>query len=175
MSIVRDTFYNIRCDSCGAELCEEWYHDVGNDEFATILSESGWFTADGNRHYCPDCWEWDDDDRIKTRDGHTYDEDGREIRNRRLNYLELSEGMTLTQMRTKLEQGQALYSSMVGSLYKSMLSDDLNTGYEWLGELLAERKGTPEWEAYHTFDSHGIFKRLRDEMYERMYNKRKQQ
>ena len=48
MSIVRDTFYNIRCDSCGTELCEEWYHDVGNDEFATILSESGWFTADGN-------------------------------------------------------------------------------------------------------------------------------
>ena len=58
--IISDTFYNRRCDSCGAELCEEWYRDAGNDEFATILGESGWFTADGNRHYCPDCWERDD-------------------------------------------------------------------------------------------------------------------
>jgi hypothetical protein len=62
---VSDTFYNIRCDSCGTELCEEWYHDVGNDEFATILGDSGWFTAEHDRHYCPDCWERDDDDRIK--------------------------------------------------------------------------------------------------------------
>lgn len=170
--IVSDTFYNRRCDSCGAELCEEWYRDAGDCEFATILRESGWFTADGDRHYCPDCWERDDDDRIKTRDGRTYDEDGREIGNRHLNYLELSEDMTLTQMRTELERGQALYSSMVGTLYKGMLADDLNTGYEWLAELLAERKGTPEWEAYHTFNRHGIFERFRDEMYERMYNKK---
>ena len=54
-----------------------------------------------------------------------------------------------------------------------ILADDLNTGYEWLAELLAERKGTPEWEAYHTFNRHGIFERFRDEMYERMYNKKK--
>lgn len=170
---VSDTFYNIRCDACGAELCEEWYRDAGNSEFASILSECGWFTADGDRHYCRDCWWYDDDDRIKTRDGRTYNEDGREIGNRHLNYLELSEDMTLTQMRTELARGQALYSSMVGSLYKGMLADDLNTGYEWLAELLAERKGTPEWEAHRTFDSHGIFSRFRDEMYERIYNKKK--
>ena len=77
---VSDTFYNIRCDSCGTELCEEWYHDANNGEFATILSESGWFTAEHDRHYCPDCWERDDDDRIKTRNGRIYDEDGREIK-----------------------------------------------------------------------------------------------
>jgi hypothetical protein len=110
---------------------------------------------------------------INSCDGRTYDEDGREIKHRHLNYLELSEDMTLTQMRTELERVQALYSSMVGSLYKGMLADDLNTGYEWLAELLAERKDTPEWEAYHTFDSHGIFSRFRDEMYDRMYNKNK--
>lgn len=168
---VSDVFYNIRCDSCSAELCEESYHDAGNDEFATILSESGWFTADGGRHYCPDCWERDDDDRINTRDGRTYDMDGREVKLRHLNVLELSEDMTLTQMRTELERGRALYSSMVGALYKSMLADDLNTGYEWLGKLLAERNGTPEWEAYHTFNRHGIFGRFRDEMYERIHNR----
>lgn len=172
---VSDTFYNIRCDSCGTKLCEEWYHDACNGEFATILSESGWFTADGDRHYCPDCWERDDYDRIKTRDGRTYDEDGWEIRNRtiRLNYLEFNEGMTLTQMRIELERGRALYSSMAGSLYKGMLADNLNTGYEWLAELLAERKGTPEWDAYHTFNRHGIFECFRDEMYDRMYNRNK--
>lgn len=169
---VSDTFYNIRCDLCGAVLCEEWYRDAGNNEFAIILGESGWFTAEHGRHYCPDCWERDDDDHIKTSDGRTYDEDGREVKHRHLNYLELSEDMTLTQMRTELEQGQALYSSMVGSLYKDMLADDLNVGYEWLGELLAERKGTPEWEAYHTFNSHGIFGRFRVETYERMYNRK---
>lgn len=173
--IVSDTFYNIRCDSCGAELSEEWYHDAGNDEFATILGDSGWFTAEHDRHYCPACWERDDDDRIKTRNGRIYDEDGREIRNwtLRLNYLEFNEGMTLTQMRTELERGRALYSSMVGTLYKCMLGDDLNVGYEWLAELLSERKGTPEWEAYNTFNRHGIFERFRDEMYDRMYNKKK--
>lgn len=69
---VSDTFYNIRCDACGMELCEEWYHDAGNDEFASILSESGWFTADGDRHYCPDCWNYDDDDNIVTKDGRKY-------------------------------------------------------------------------------------------------------
>lgn len=80
MSIISDTFYNVRCDSCGAELCEEWYHDAGDGEFATILGENGWFTAEHDRHYCPDCWEHDDDDRIKTRNGRIYDEDGREIK-----------------------------------------------------------------------------------------------
>ena len=99
-------------------------------------------------------------------------EDKREIKTHHMHYLELWDGMTLTQMRTELERGQALYSSMVGTLYKGMLADDLNTGYEWLTELFAERKGMPEWEAYHTFDRHGIFKRFRDEMYDRMYSKK---
>lgn len=177
MSIVSDTFYNIRCDSCGTELCEEWYHDAGNGEFATILGESGWFTADGDRHYCPDCWERQDDDTIKTRNGRKYGDDGREIKTRHMHYLDLWEGMTLTQMRTELERGRVLHSSMVGTLYKGMLYEDLNTGYEWLAELLANRKGTPEWEAFRTFDSHGIFSRFPDDeddrMYNRMYNRNK--
>lgn len=96
---------------------------------------------------------------------------------RHMHYLELWEGMTLTQMRTELERGRVLHSSMVGTLYKGMLYEDLNTGYEWLAELLANRKGTPEWEAFRTFDSHGIFSRFRDDeddrMYNRMYNRNK--
>lgn len=95
----------------------------------------------------------------------------KEIRQHRMNYLSLSEDMTLTQFHMELVKGRALFDLMVGTLYKSMLSDDLNVGYEWLNELLAERKGTPEREAHHTFNRHGIFERFYDETCERIRNR----
>lgn len=73
----------------------------------------------------------------------------------------------------ELVKGGCLFHSMVGSHYKSMLFDDLTKGEEWFMKLLTKRKRTPESDCYYTFVSHGIFKRFRDEMYERMYNKKK--
>lgn len=39
------------------------------------------------------------------------------------------------------------------------------------GAMLAQRKGTPEWDCYHTFLRHGIFKRFENDTYDRLYQK----
>ena len=81
--------------------------------------------------------------------------------------------MTLTQFRMELIKGKTLFDSMVGSLYKSMLFDDLTEGKEWFEELLVTRKGTPEFDCYFTFASHGIFRQAQNDAYEKMYNHNK--
>lgn len=168
--IVSDTFYNVKCDSCGCMLNDMWYQESETTEAA--LEDCGWMKL-GDRHYCEDCWQRDDDDNIVTNDGRKYDDyTHKEIKTRRMNYLELDGTMTLTQFRIELERGLALYNSMVGTLYKGMLAIDLNEGYEWFQELLAERKGTAEWEAYHAFNRHGIFDRFRNDFIDRLHNKK---
>ena len=37
----------------------------------------GWKNLD--KHYCPDCYEWDDEDHLVTKDGKKWDEAGYEI------------------------------------------------------------------------------------------------
>ena len=116
----------------------------------------------------------DKDDNIVTKDGRKWtDYDHKEIRQHRMYYLSLSEDMTLTQFRMKLIKGKALFDSMVGSLYKSMLFDDLTEGEEWFEELMAARKGTAEFDCYFTFASHNIFRLAENDAYERMYNHNK--
>ena len=67
---VSETYYNVKCDACGCFLDDEnWYPD---EEIPTILEESGFKTL-GGRHYCMDCWNWDDDDNIITKDGKKFD------------------------------------------------------------------------------------------------------
>ena len=69
--IVSDTFYNVKCDSCGAMLNDMWYQESETTEAA--LEECGWMKL-GERHYCEDCWTRDDDDNIVTDDGRKYDD-----------------------------------------------------------------------------------------------------
>ncbi len=172
--IIDKVFHNIRCDACGGLIDEEtWW---GDKEALTtqILDECGWIECEGGRHYCDECWSRDDDDNIVTKDGRKWtDYDHKEIRQHRMNYLSLSEDMTLTQFRMELVKGKALFDSMVGSLYKSMLFDDLAEGKEWFEELLVTRKGTPEFDSYFTFASHGIFRLAQIDAQERMYNHNK--
>ena len=70
--------YKIVCDCCG-----ETFHD-GNDfvcfsddpDGGLIRDEAltaNWREIDG-KHYCPDCWRWDDDDNIQCKDGRKYTE-----------------------------------------------------------------------------------------------------
>lgn len=170
MAQVTKTMLNLRCDCCGALLDPEQYW-VEQEAIDLMAQESGWRQL-GGRDYCHDCWNYDDDDHIVCKDGRKFTEDGQEI-NRRLNYLELSETMTLTQFATELAQGRGLFQCMVGTLYKGMLADDLDYGYQRLQELLTERKGTAEWEAYLTFQRHGIYERFYSDAIDEICNRNK--
>lgn len=171
--IVDRQFHNIKCDACWRLIDDETWYDDKNALTTQILDECNWIECEG-RHYCDECWEHDDDDNIVTKDGRKWtDYDHKEIRQHRMNYLSLSDDMTLTQFRMELVKGGCLFRSMVGSLYKSMLFDDLTEGEEWFMKLLANRKGTPESDCYYTFVSHGIFRLAQNDAYERMYNHNK--
>ncbi|MBQ9532424.1 MAG: hypothetical protein IJR71_00455 [Prevotella sp.] len=65
-------FFNIECDHCESMLGEEWWDDKEATE--SLLEECGWKKL-GDRHYCEDCWEYDDDDNIVTKDGRKFDGD----------------------------------------------------------------------------------------------------
>lgn len=168
--IVDRQFHNIKCDACGRLIDETWWDD--KEALTTqILNECNWIECEG-LHYCDECWKHDDDDNIVTKDGRKWtDYDHKEIRQHCMNHLSLSEDMTLTQFRMELVKGKVLFDSMVGSLYKSMLFDDLTEGKEWLEELLVTRKGTPEFDCYSTFVLHNIFRQAQNDAYERMYNR----
>ena len=72
--IDKKVFYNLKCDCCG-QLIDEQYWD--KEEGATaFIDECGWKETEDGKHYCPDCFEHDDNDRMVTKDGHVYDGDG---------------------------------------------------------------------------------------------------
>jgi len=161
------TYYNIQCDGCGQMLDDQyWDEQEGLD---CIMSECGWKTL-GHRHYCEDCWHYDDDDNIVTSDCRKYDQDGNEVADRAMSYMEVGEWMTLTQFRTSIAQNSALYSMMVGTLYKGMLYDDLRKAWAWFKVLVRQRRGTPEYECYETFQRCGIFRRVEENFYQRRYH-----
>lgn len=171
--IIDRQFHNIKCDACGRLIDDETWYDDKDALTTTILDECGWIECEG-RHYCDECWTRDDEDNIITKDGRKWDDyDHKEIKQHRMNYLELSEEMTLTQFRIELEKGYALFKTMVGTLYKGMLADDLNEGYEWLQELNDRRKGKAEFDCYDTFCRHGIFRMIQNDALERMYYRNK--
>ena len=162
-------FLNVKCDHCGLLLDEEnWYDDKDAIDF--MLHENHWKELGGS-HYCDSCWSYDDDDNIVTKDGRKFTEDGNEIVQRKLSYLtDINDGMTLTQFQTELINAHILFHSMVGTLYKGILADDLCVAEDWFSELLTKRKGTWEWECYHAFKRNNVFKLMADGCLERNYN-----
>ena len=71
------------CDGCGDTFeTGEGYVCYADDPDGSLLwsdaSASDWLQI-GDRHYCPDCWERDDDDNILTKDGHKFNDDGEQI------------------------------------------------------------------------------------------------
>jgi hypothetical protein len=67
------------CDGCGETFeTGEGYVCYADDPDGSLLwsdaSASDWLQM-GDRHYCPDCWERDDDDNILTKDGRKYNDD----------------------------------------------------------------------------------------------------
>ena len=54
------TYYDIICDRCGKSLSNEsntCYHDTDTAEITAIFRD---WLAIGCKHYCPDCYEYDD-------------------------------------------------------------------------------------------------------------------
>ena len=55
------TYYDIICDRCGKSLINEsetCYPD--KDSALMVAGQSGWMDIKGN-HYCPDCYELDEE------------------------------------------------------------------------------------------------------------------
>ena len=63
--IIEKTFYAIQCDNCKviAEAEDDitfWSDQTSSHDNA---EESDWY-IDGEKHYCPDCYSFDDDDNL---------------------------------------------------------------------------------------------------------------
>lgn len=75
--IIADTFYNIKCDCCGAIADKEtWSPDIATAEYVAQESE---FKHLDDKDYCPNCYHYDDNDRIVLKDGRVFDEVTEEI------------------------------------------------------------------------------------------------
>ena len=74
--------YKIGCDCCGGIFCDSdgyvcFDGDVDGSVIRNEADSSGWMEI-GDKHYCPNCYEINDNDEIVTKDGHKYDYDTRE-------------------------------------------------------------------------------------------------
>ena len=79
--IVDRQFHNIKCDACGRLIDDETWWDDKDALTTQILDECNWIECEGGRHYCDECWEYDDDDNIVTKDGRKWDDnDHKEIK-----------------------------------------------------------------------------------------------
>jgi hypothetical protein len=64
------TMYTILCDGCGKDVCDGTEYSAWNDTSYVVDSaiEDNWHVEDGN-HYCPNCFEYDDDDNLIIKGG----------------------------------------------------------------------------------------------------------
>lgn len=67
----------IICDGCGEtfENGDGFVCYINDPDGGLIWSDAGlsdWIEL-GGKHYCPDCWKYDDDDNIITKDGRKFD------------------------------------------------------------------------------------------------------
>jgi hypothetical protein len=66
------TMYSGKCDNCGykIELGGGEYFAYGEDDTVREeMASSDWHIDEGKKgepekHYCPDCWSWGDDDEL---------------------------------------------------------------------------------------------------------------
>jgi hypothetical protein len=64
------TMFTIICDGCGKDVCDGTEYSAWNDTSYVVDSaiEENWHVEDG-KHYCPDCFEYDDDDNLIIKGG----------------------------------------------------------------------------------------------------------
>lgn len=71
--IIKEYFYNIQCDCCGISIGNEELWHVDEEGAKEDAYDYGEFKHLGGKDYCPNCWELDDNDNIKTKDGKVFD------------------------------------------------------------------------------------------------------
>lgn len=57
--------YACKCDGCGQDWMDETaiaYKERDTVQFS--LHESGYYTCQDGRTYCPECWSYDDEDNL---------------------------------------------------------------------------------------------------------------
>lgn len=59
--------FTVICDNCGVDVNDGAEYSCWNDEgYAEEIAEaSGWITIE-DKHYCPECFTFDDDDNLVT-------------------------------------------------------------------------------------------------------------
>ena len=66
MSLMKEYFFNIKCDVCGC-LCDDELWNTDIRRIKEIAVETGWIKL-GGKDYCQDCWKYDENDNIMTSD-----------------------------------------------------------------------------------------------------------
>lgn len=67
MGIIREYFFNMRCDCCGEILNDEYW--TSDEDSVKFNAENSDWTERGGKWYCPNCWHYNEDDNIETKDG----------------------------------------------------------------------------------------------------------
>jgi len=59
------TMYTVICDNCGKDLCEGQEFSCWNDDLTAheLAMEENWIKEE-SKHYCPDCYDYDDNDNL---------------------------------------------------------------------------------------------------------------
>jgi len=80
MSVIKEYFYNIKCDCCGQHLGNEalWRCDEQGAKDDAYSDEVGGFINLGGKDYCSSCYEIDEDGNYVTKDGKVFDGDTQE-------------------------------------------------------------------------------------------------
>lgn len=65
MSVKKVEMFTVVCDNCGVGVCEDQEYSCWNDEgYAKEKAmECNWI-EEGDKHYCEDCYEYDDEDNL---------------------------------------------------------------------------------------------------------------
>jgi len=60
--------YTVICDNCGVDANKDTEYSCWNDKGSAwdVAMDSDWTEHEG-KHYCPDCFSYDDDDNIQLR------------------------------------------------------------------------------------------------------------
>jgi len=74
--LIKEYFYNVECDCCGNLANEEFWRT--DEEGAKEDAQEAEFLVLGDKCYCPECYHYDDDDNIVTKDGKKFNGDTRE-------------------------------------------------------------------------------------------------
>lgn len=61
--------YTVICDNCQKDVNENQEYSCYNDEMNAndIAMESNWIKC-GDKHYCADCYEYDDNDELSIKE-----------------------------------------------------------------------------------------------------------